>query len=92
MAWPGDHETLLEVLRATNSITDWSSLSMLMGLQTFHYKSIQKNAENPKLEIIQAWLDMGKASWASLATYLCDELVNKVALAKEIAANHKKMG
>ena len=87
---------LLAVMRATSSITDWSVLSLLLGIESAEYDRLEKNARalsrNLHKDIIQCWLDSGTASWSSLVKCLCDGMVKKVELAQTISKDHPCSG
>ena len=83
---------MLNVARATISITDWRYLALILGLSDADYERIV--ADNPlnisaqQQAIIKKWLRNGNASWAGLVNALRDELVNEQTLANKIAKEH----
>ena len=82
---------MLQVARATISITDWSFLALLLGLSEADYRCIVSDNGTINLQrkaIIIKWLQTGEASWAALVSALRDELVNEQTLANKIAHQH----
>ena len=84
--------SVLNVAKATVSITDWSYLALYLGFSEAQLQRIisdhQQVSSHQHKAIITKWLESGKASWAILVSALRDELVNKGAVADEIAKKH----
>lgn len=82
----------LEVLSETKDITDWSILSVVLGVSDADLQRIKSDnpgqAFNQQQTIVKAWLNSGKASWASLVNALRHELVNQGGHASRIAKKH----
>ncbi len=82
---------ILSVMRYTQNITDWNTLSLLLGL-SLHRISIDSADYSAKhVAIVTKWLEGGSASWAALENALRDELVNRIDIADKIAKDHPKL-
>ena len=84
---------ILSVAEATDSITDWNYLALLLGISEADLQRIQndhKESSHQQKAIVTKWLDSGNASWATLVSALRNKLVGKGALANTIAEKHPK--
>ncbi len=82
---------IIKISRATATITDWSYLALLLGIDEADYDRIMTDialSSHQRKAIITKWLANGEASWAVLVSALRDELVNKQGLANWIASEH----
>ena len=79
-------------MRATQAISDWSILALLLELSQADLNNIEsaQDKQKQRKSIIIKWLDSGTASWAVLVKALNDELVKQGAIAKEIAKKYPK--
>ena len=77
------------MLNETHSIADWSSLSILLGIDNAAMQRIRQNKPGDALDqqkaIIMAWLNTGKASWAILVGALRHKIVGRAADGDRIA-------
>ena len=83
--------TLIDVLRETKEVQNWSELSLLIGISEATYGQIVKQCstvQEQQRAIITSWLSTGKASWAVLVSGLRDELVGKAAVGDRIAQKY----
>ena len=85
-------ETVLKVLKETQNIADWGTLSLLLGIDNADVQRIRQNnpgaSFNQQTAIIMAWLNKGKASWAALISALRSDLIGRGADANRIARAH----
>ena len=80
-------------MRYTQNITDWSVLSLLLGLtpsDMYHINTDSVDYNSKHLAIVTKWLEGGSASWAALVNGLKDPLVNRIDIANQIAKDHPK--
>ncbi len=79
----------------TENITDWSVLSLLLGLSPKDLHSVNTDPVNTTanakhMAIVTKWLESGSASWATLVNGLRHKLVKRIDIANEIAKDHPK--
>ncbi len=75
-------------MRYTQKITDWSVLSLLLGLLPEDLHGINTDSvdyRDKHMAIVTKWLESGSASWATLVNGLKDPLVNRIDIANRIA-------
>ena len=79
-------------MRETKNISDWDILFLLLGVEDVDVQRIRQDNPGASLKqqraIIMAWLNTGKASWATLVSALRDRLINREADANRIAKAH----
>ncbi len=81
-------------MRYTQNITDWSVISLLLGLSPsdiYHINTDSVDFNAKHLAIVTKWLQGGSASWAALVNGLRDPLVNRIDIANNIAKDHPKL-
>ncbi len=85
---------IVSVMRYTQNITDWSVLSLLLGLTQVDLHRIDtdfvQNFNAKHKAFVTKWLQGGSASWAALVNGLRDLLVNRIDIANQIAKDHPK--
>ncbi len=83
---------LLQILKETCTITDWSILAILLGISEADKTRIMKDnpgdAKGQHKAFVKAWLENGKTSWAILAGALRHTLLKQGACANAITNNH----
>ena len=83
---------LIDVLDEINTINDWTSLGLQLGLEGYQLDEIddnnRANVKNCRWKMISKWLDTGDASWRALVRALASKQVGKKGLAKRIADEH----
>ena len=76
----------------TQNISDWNILSLLLGVKDADVQRIRQDNPEASLdqskEIITAWLNTGKASWAILVSALRHNFIKREADANRIAKAH----
>ena len=82
----------IAVLREVQSVTDWSMLSLFLGINHDKAQAIKKENRRTYSEVqayVRAWLNTGDATWAMLAAALREDLVGKKAVGNAIKAKYK---
>ena len=82
-----------EVMESLQNVTEWSILSILLGVKESTLRHIKEDNEGDSLRaeqtIVKAWLeDTDNPSWAMLVTALQDNLVGMNGIAKKIKKQH----
>ncbi len=82
-----------EVMEALRNVTEWSILSILLGVKESTLRHIYKDNEGHAYQaeqaIVEAWLgDTDEPSWAMLVTALQDDLVGMNGIGKKIGKQH----
>ncbi len=89
---PGIATNKLQILKETDTITDWSILPLLIGISEADRSRIMNdkkfNAKHQHHAFVETWLKTNKASWAILVSALRDGLVKEEACANAIAEKH----
>ncbi len=80
-------------MEALRNVTEWSILSILLGVKEstlqYIYKDNEGHACQAEQAIVKAWLeDTDEPSWAMLVTALQDNLVGMNGIGKKIKKQH----
>ncbi len=87
-----DERVFIAVMREVQSITDWSMLTLFLGIDHGKVKAIRKENRRTYSEVqayVKAWLNTGDATWAMLAAALRQDLVGKKAVGNAIKAKYR---
>ncbi len=82
---------ILQILRETYKVTNWSTLPLLLGISEEDKSRIMTDNHSAKDQhqaFIKAWLQKGEASWAILTSALRDPLVDQGDCANAIAKKY----
>ena len=82
---------LLAVMNATDTISDWYTLGLTLGIHSHVLDIITMDKStvlSRQCSMLRHWLDTGHASWMMLVDALRNPLISKDGLAEEIARNH----
>ena len=89
---PDDNNDLVSVLEAILSVNKWHDLGLKLGLKKSALDGIDQNkhgvVEDCRKEMVSQWLDTHRATWRCLVQALMSPLVDKRALAVELAKQH----
>ena len=82
-----------DVLEEIFSVGDWKTLGLKLKLKKYQlddiYANNRGNVKDCQIDMVFKWLDTGDASWRALVRALASKRVEKMGLAKEIAAKHR---
>ena len=87
------NESVVSVLEATVTVTDWFNLGLKLNLAYHDLERIKlDNARqiDCQREMILLWLNTGRASWCCLVQALMSPLIDKGELAMRLAEQYIK--